>query len=46
MIYDDLPIHDVFRQVDADTVLGAMDMRGLAQPYVFLLRRDTGVPIV
>jgi hypothetical protein len=46
MIYDDLPIHDVFRQVDADTVLGAMDMRGLAQPYFFLLRRDTGVPIV
>jgi hypothetical protein len=45
MIYDDLPIHDVFRQVDADTVLGAMDMRDLAQPYFFVLRRDAGFPL-
>jgi hypothetical protein len=46
MIYDELPIHDVFRQVDADTVLGAMDMRGLAQPYFFVLRRDPAFPRV
>jgi hypothetical protein len=46
MIYDDWPIHDVFRQLDADTVLGAMDMRGLAQPYFFVLKRDTHVPLV
>jgi hypothetical protein len=46
MIYDDLPIHDVFRRIDADTVLGAMDMRDLAQPYFFVLCRDTGFPLV
>lgn len=46
MIYDDMPIHDVFRQLDADTVLGAMDMRGLAWPYFFVLKRDTGVSLV
>lgn len=45
MIYDDLPILDVFRQVDADTVLGVMDLRGLVQPYFFVLRRDAGLPL-
>lgn len=40
MIYDDLPINDVFRAVDDDTVLGAMDLRGLEQPFVFFLRRE------
>ena len=40
MCYDDLPIHDVFRTVDDDTVVGAMDMRGLAQPFMFVLRRE------
>lgn len=40
MLYDDLPIVDVFRRVDADTVLGLMDMRGMAQPFFFLLRRE------
>lgn len=29
MVYDHLPIHDVFRKVDDDTVLGIMDLRGL-----------------
>lgn len=28
MIYDQLPINDVFRGLDDDTVLGAMDLRG------------------
>ncbi|WP_257453674.1 DUF4334 domain-containing protein [Archangium lipolyticum] len=42
MIYDDRPILDVFRKVDADTVLGAMDTRGMAAPYFFVLRRDSG----
>lgn len=45
MIYDDLPIHDVFRRVDDRTVLGAMDMRGLEQPFFFVLRRDASVTI-
>lgn len=40
MAYDHLPIHDVFRQVNADTLLGCMDLRGDAQPYFFYLRRD------
>lgn len=41
MVYDRQPIIDVFRQVDADTLLGVMDLRGLPEPYVFVLRRDT-----
>jgi hypothetical protein len=40
MCYDQQPIHDVFRKVDENTVLGAMDMRGLDEPGVFFLRRE------
>ncbi|MBK5962060.1 hypothetical protein CCR97_28260 [Rhodoplanes elegans] len=40
MVYDRQPIIDVFRQVDADTLLGVMDLRGLPEPYFFVLRRD------
>ncbi|QSQ26423.1 DUF4334 domain-containing protein [Pyxidicoccus parkwayensis] len=40
MVYDDRPILDVFRKVDDNTVLGAMDARGMPQPYFFVLRRD------
>jgi GXWXG protein/Domain of unknown function (DUF4334) len=40
MIYDALPIIDVFRRVGNDVLLGAMDMRGLAAPFFFLLHRD------
>ena len=40
MIYDALPINDVFRLVDADTLLGAMDIRGFADPFFFTLRRE------
>ncbi|MEV0099671.1 DUF4334 domain-containing protein [Nocardia sp. NPDC050789] len=40
MIYDHLPIVDVFRRVGADTLLGVMDMRGLDEPYFFVLHRD------
>ena len=39
MVYDHLPIIDVFRRVDADTLLGVMDLRGAA-PYFFILARD------
>lgn len=39
MIYDALPINDVFRQIDQDTLLGVMDLRG-ARPFVFVLRRE------
>jgi len=40
MVYDALPIIDVFRRVDDDVRLGAMDMRGLPSPFLFVLRRD------
>lgn len=40
MCYDALPIHDVFRRVDATTVLGAMDLRGSAQPFLFVLTAE------
>lgn len=42
MIYDHLPIIDVFRKVDTDTLLGAMDLRGVKAPYFFVLARDPG----
>jgi hypothetical protein len=40
MVYDALPIIDVFRRVDDGTVLGFMDMRGLPDPFFFVLERD------
>lgn len=42
MAYDALPIHDHFRRLDDDAVLGLMDLRGMEQPFFFLLRRDLG----
>ena len=39
MIYDALPILDVFRQLDAHTLLGLMDAKGMEQPFFFQLRR-------
>jgi GXWXG protein/Domain of unknown function (DUF4334) len=45
MIYDQLPINDVFRRLDADTVLGAMDMRGFDRFYFFVLRRDHALTV-
>lgn len=46
MIYDQLPINDVFRQIDDDTVLGAMDLRGIKAPYFFVLHRDNSLRLV
>ncbi|MEX5721028.1 DUF4334 domain-containing protein [Geodermatophilus maliterrae] len=40
LVYDRLPVVDVFRQVTADVLLGLMDMRGLSCPYVFVLERE------
>ena len=40
MIYDSLPINDIFRKVDDDTVLGVMDLRFTPQPFFFILRRE------
>ncbi len=39
MIYDRLPIIDLFRQVTPDVLLGLMDLRG-APPFFFTLRRE------
>ena len=41
MIYDHLPIHDVFRKVDENTLLGLMDYKAAEQPFFFVLRRDS-----
>lgn len=46
MLYDQLPINDVFRQLDDDTVLGAMDLRGMKAPYFFVLHRDNALRLV
>ncbi len=40
MVYDALPIVDVFRRVSADVLLGLMDLRGLPDPFLFVLRRE------
>jgi hypothetical protein len=40
MIYDSLPINDIFRKVNDDTVLGVMDLRFIPQPFFFVLRRE------
>lgn len=40
MIYDGLPVCDVFRKVDADTRVGLMDSRGMRRPFFFVLRRE------
>jgi len=42
MIYDRLPIHDHFRRVDDDTLFGLMDLKGVGQPFFFILRRQGG----
>jgi hypothetical protein len=42
MLYDRLPIVDVFRRLDATTLLGLMDARGIPQPFFFLLQREPG----
>lgn len=45
MIYDARPIHDVFRRISDDTVIGWMDLRGSDRPYFFSLTRDESLPV-
>lgn len=45
MVYDALPVNDVFRAVDADTLVGSMDLRGMEHPLLFVLRRDRPHPV-
>jgi hypothetical protein len=40
MIYDHLPINDMFRKVDDNTVLGVMDFKNSPQPFFFVLKRS------
>ncbi|MEP0926737.1 MULTISPECIES: DUF4334 domain-containing protein [Cyanophyceae] len=40
MIYDSLPINDIFRKVDDRTVLGLMDLKGMECPFFFVLQRE------
>lgn len=40
MVYDHLPIIDVFRRVDEVTLLGVMDWRHEPQPYFFVLAKE------
>jgi hypothetical protein len=40
LVYDALPIVDVFRRVADDLLLGLMDMRGMAEPFAFVLTRE------
>ncbi len=42
MIYDQLPINDVFRKIDQDAVLGVMDLKGMKVPFFFILHREHG----
>lgn len=46
MLYDQVPINDVFRRLSDDAVIGAMDLRGSARPYFFVLRRDDSLRVV
>lgn len=40
MIYDKLPINDVFRRIDDNSVFGIMDYKGMEQPFFFRLDRE------
>lgn len=40
MIYDQVPVLDVFRKIDDDTVLGLMDLKGIQRPFFFILQRE------
>ena len=40
MVYDRLPIQDVFRRLDEHSLLGLMDLKGATRPFFFVLRRS------
>jgi len=43
MIYDQLPINDVFRKLDDNAVMGVMDNKIVKDPFFFKLRRDNRI---
>jgi hypothetical protein len=40
LVYRSQPIADHLRSISPDQVLGLMERRGMAQPFLFLLTRD------
>jgi Domain of unknown function (DUF4334) len=42
LVYDRLPVVDVFRRLAEDRLIGLMDLRGMPRPFFFLLDRDPG----
>ena len=40
MLYDELPICDHFRKIDARSVMGVMDSKGQDLPYFFVLEKE------
>ncbi len=46
MMYDQLPINDVFRRISDDAVIGAMDLKGSPAPYFFVVRRDDSLRLI
>jgi hypothetical protein len=43
MIYDQLPINDVFRKLDDNTVIGVMDNKHEKEPFFFKLSRENRI---
>jgi hypothetical protein len=39
LVYDEVPVQDTFRRLDQDTLLGLMDLKGMTEPFFFVLRR-------
>lgn len=46
MVYDQLPINDVFHRLSEDAVIGAMDLKGSDKPYFFVLWRDDSLSLI
>ena len=40
MCYDEKAILDHFAKIDENRVMGVMDLKGLPEPYIFILERD------
>ena len=40
MCYDEKAILDHFAKIDDNRVMGVMDLKGVAEPYIFILERD------
>jgi hypothetical protein len=45
MIYDQLPVNDVFCKIDQDAVFGVMDLKRMKSPFFFILRREQRVAV-